>query len=175
MKNTIRTLVLILAISHYSFAQNSQSADTAFTIEQEKSIDSIVSELLNDKELYKPYEVTANHMSYSTKMLEMVKNDQDSVLIRISQTPRFSGVLSIDQEGRMTEVKSLDGLADLIKKLRVEIKELSSLAPTNIETKFFLGDNTRFEDWEFKNTNGGISKFTVTFTNGQITVFLFKI
>jgi hypothetical protein len=175
MKKTITILLLTSIISFTGISQTTQVEKDAIAKHNTDVIDGVIKDLLSDEELNRPYEVIANHGDFRGRGMDIVKNNQDSILIKISQLPRFSGALIVQEDGSVNETTDISLIAKTIDDLQSQITSSVSSSPSKIWESDFLGDSTHIEWWYFKNKKGEDSKFGVTFTNGQITVLYFKI
>jgi hypothetical protein len=107
--------------------------------------------------------------------MDIIKNNQDSIIVKITQLPRFSGVLSVQENGKMKGISDIPSIAKIIDDLQIQIPSSITSKPDEVWNDYFLGDSTCIETWYFKNKEGKNCEFAVTFTNGQITVLTFKI
>jgi hypothetical protein len=174
MKKTISFLLFTSIISFTGISQITQAEKDSIEKYNNKVIADAVKEILSDEDL-RPYEVSANHENFRGKIMDIIKRNQDSVIIKITQLPRFSGVLFLQENGKMKEVSGIPLIAKIIDDLQSQIPASISSKPDEIWDDYFLGDSTHIETWYFKNKNDKKCEFAVTFTNGQITVFTFKI
>lgn len=172
----MKRVILIVGLSlllNKSFSQ-SDSAYSAIRAKNMEILENSINDAMSDPALLKPYEVTANHMHFISKSMDLILSQKDDTLVSISQTKGFSGVL-ISENGEVMETSDPEVLEELIKKLRSILPNNISRNPDFVYDDVFLGDTTRSEIWNFTDTNGKSSRFGVHFTNGQITVFYFKI
>ena len=174
MKKTISFLLFTSMISFTGISQITQAEKDSIEKYNNKVIADAVKEILSDEDL-RPYEVSANHGNFRGKIMDIIKRNQDSVIIKITQLPRFSGVLFLQENGKMKEISGIPSIAKIIDDLQSQIPTSISSKPDEIWDDYFLGDSTHIETWYFKNNNDKKCEFAVTFTNGQITVFTFKI
>jgi len=166
----MKSLIIILSsilISSFSFCQIGEK--------QKDSLKSIISHAISEPSLNVPYRVTTNHLQYTSRSLALIMSKRDSCLIKISQTPRFSGVLVENENGGISETTDSTIIANLILKIRESVPSTMAMAPTEIIEEALFGDSTRIEWWNFQSKDGKPSKFGVEFTNGQMTVIYFKI
>ncbi len=174
MKKIFSFLLLTSIISFTGISQITQAEKDSIEKYNNKVIADAVKEILSDEDL-RPYEVSTNHGNFRGKMMDIIKRNQDSVIIKITQLPRFSGVLFLQENGKMKEMSGIPSIAKIIDDLQNQIPAYISSKPDEIWDDYFLGDSTHIETWYFKNNNDKKCEFAVTFTNGQITVFTFKI
>lgn len=175
MKKIISISVIALIISFQGISQSRQADSIEILKYNHKVIGNAIEELISDPDLNKPYFVTTNHKDFRGKGMDMIKNNQDSFFIKISQLPSFSGVLIEDEYGHVEETMDTSLIAKNINELQSQITNSISSSPTRIYESYFFGDSTHIEYWYFKNKKGEDSEFSITFTNGQITVLYFKI
>lgn len=174
MKKIISILLLTSIISFTGISQITQAEKDSIEKYNNKVISDAVKELLTDEEL-RPYEVSANHENFRGKLMDIIKDNQDSTIIKITQTPRFSGVLVVQENGTRKEISGIPSIAKVIDDLQIQIPSSISSKPDEVWNDYFLGDSTCIETWYFNNKDGKNCRFAVTFTNGQITVLTFKI
>ena len=175
MKKTTVVLLLTSIISFTGISQITQAEKDSIKKYNNKVIDDAEKEILSDEDLLRPYEVSANHGNFREKIMDIIKLNQDSVIIKITQLTRFSGVITIQENGKIKEISDAPSIAKMIDDLQSQIPSTISSKPDEIWDDYFFGDSTHIETWYFKNKNDKKCEFAVTFTNGQITVFTFKI
>ena len=165
-KKTFLSGLLIIFLVSSSFSQ---------TVENYKDLKKLVSDILSDPILNKPYETTTDHQEFKKRGMELVIDRKYDTILNICNTKRFSSFMVILNEDSIIRPTSDSERLEYLDAFRKSLPREININPDIINESYLLGDHSRGETWSFINNKGEISRMTVMFINGQITTFLFTL
>lgn len=167
MKHVI--MAAIVLISNPLFAQSIP----ALSKENKLMIQQAVNSVLSDPTLNSPRPSWANHDSLNNRMLDLIMNGYESILLKARNTKGFSAIMLM-KNSRYFDLNQTDSIKKALHSLRRSFGERKYFYPDRISIDTLLGDVSRVEVWETKFVNSMKTEFTILFINHQLTNILIR-
>lgn len=161
-------ILALLAGSLRTWAQTTPSADSLL----ESGIRKAVINTLADIEFWKPYPTTADHRNLYGKIMQEIRNGNDSLILRIVSTPQFSAFMVMENRN-FVELTAQETILMELKSLRNAFLN-SPIQPDTVTTDTLLGDISHIENWNLGGKDKTKPEFSVLFLNNQLTNFLIR-